>query len=145
MLRRLAAPVSALALAGFLAGAVPAGANHNVTKTFTTQLTGAQEVPGPGDPDGSGVARVTVDTATGRICYVVRVADIAPATAAHIHEAPPGASGPVVQGLIAPTRGRSAACVTNYDLAADIAADPGDYYVNVHNPAYPGGAVRGQL
>ncbi|MBA3267249.1 MAG: CHRD domain-containing protein [Acidimicrobiia bacterium] len=72
-------------------------------------------------------------------------ARIAPATAAHIHEAPPGAPGPVVQGLIAPTRGRSAGCLTNYALAADIAADPGDYYVNVHNTPFPGGAVRGQL
>jgi len=141
----MAAPVAALALAGFVAGAAPAGASHIVTKTFTTDLNGFEEAPGPGDPDGSGVARVTVDTATGRICYVIRVANIAPATAAHIHEAPPGQAGPVRQGLIAPTRGRSAGCVTNYQLAGEIAADPGDYYVNVHNPMYPGGAVRGQL
>jgi len=145
MLRRLVAPVSALGLAAFLAGAAPASASHDVTRTFTTQLTGGQEAPGPGDPDGTGVARVTVDTSTGRICYVIRVSNIAPATAAHIHEAPPGEPGPVVQGLIAPTRGRSAGCLTNYALAADIAADPGDYYVNVHNTPFPGGAVRGQL
>ncbi len=29
--------------------------------------------------------------------------------------------------------------------AADIATHPEDYYVNVHNAEFPGGAVRGQL
>ena len=142
MLRRMIAPVSALALAGFLAGAAPAGA---VTRTFTTTMTGAQEVPIPGDPDGTGIARVTVDTATGRICYVLTVQNIATPTAAHIHVAPPGEPGPVVQPLAAPVRGRSAGCVTNQQVASAIAANPHRYYVNVHNVPFPGGAVRGQL
>ena len=142
MLRRMIAPVSALALAGFLAGAAPAGA---VTRTFTTTMTGEQEVPVPGDPDGTGIARVTVDTATGRICYVLRVENIAPATAAHIHFAPPGEPGPVVQPLAAPVRGRSAGCVTNQQVASGIAGRPHLYYVNVHNTPYPAGALRGQL
>jgi hypothetical protein len=27
----------------------------------------------------------------------------------------------------------------------DIRAHPGQYYVNIHNTQYPGGAARGQL
>ena len=30
-------------------------------------------------------------------------------------------------------------------LAQEILSSPEDYYVNVHNAEYPGGALRGQL
>jgi hypothetical protein len=30
-------------------------------------------------------------------------------------------------------------------LVADIAANPSEYYVNVHNKPYPAGEIRGQL
>ena len=141
MLRRAIAPVTALALAGLFAGASPAGA---AVSTFTVTMTGAQEAPNPGDPDASGIARITVDTDTNRICYVLRVEGMAPATAAHIHRAPRGEPGPVVVPLAAPTDGRSAGCVIDADADA-IAANPAAYYVNVHNNPFPGGAVRAQL
>ena len=114
-------------------------------RPFTATLTGAAEVPGPGDSDGSGQARVTVNPGTGDICYVISVRNIAPATAAHIHEAPEGRSGDVVLGLKAPTSGTSSGCENDKDLAVEILRNPEDYYVNIHNPAFPGGAVRGQL
>ncbi len=144
MLRRLIAPVSALALGGLaVVGATPAGAT---TKTFTAHLTGAQEVPGPGSPTGTGTARVTVDTTTGRICYVLLVSHLGSnPIAAHIHDAPAGVAGPVVVALKAPVGGRSATCTTNLVEARAILDDPSSYYVNVHTAQMPGGAVRGQL
>ncbi len=109
-------------------------------------LTGAAEVPGPGDPDGTGTARLTLNPGQGEICYEITVANIAPATAAHIHEAPAGTAGPVVVVLSAPTSGTSKACLAvDPALVREIMKDPSDYYVNVHNAPFPGGAVRGQL
>ncbi|MEO7711859.1 MAG: CHRD domain-containing protein [Gemmatimonadaceae bacterium] len=115
-------------------------------RLLTATLTGASEVPGPGDPDGTGTARVTVNAGQGLVCYELRVANIAPATAAHIHEAPAGTAGPVRVTLKAPSTGMSSGCVTvSREFAKELAADPSDYYVNVHNAQFPAGAVRGQL
>ena len=123
-----------------------AARGNNGTVRLTTTLTGDEEVPGPGDPDGRGVARITLLLDEGLICYDLLVIKIDPATAAHIHEAPSGDAGRVVQGLMAPTDGTAEGCVAaDPALIADIAANPSDYYVNVHNAEYPGGAVRGQL
>ena len=109
-------------------------------------LTGAAEVPGPGDPDGSGTAHVRINPGQRSICYTLRVSRIAPASAAHIHEAPVGQAGPVLVTLSPPTSGTSSGCVqVTRDLARDILRSPADYYVNVHNAEYPAGAVRGQL
>ena len=70
----------------------------------------------------------------------------APATAAHIHIAPPGSAGPIVVPLNPPTSGQSQGCATvSYQLAVNLVQNPDDYYVNVHNADFPGGALRGQL
>lgn len=116
-------------------------------RKLQTALTGAAEVPGPGDADGTGTAEITVNSGQNRVCYKLSVSNIAPATAAHIHEAPPTAAGPVVVTLGAPNAaGVSSGCVTvTRALALEILKRPADYYVNVHNAAFPAGAVRGQL
>lgn len=115
-------------------------------RRLTATLTGGAEVPGPGDPDGSGTAIVTINAGKGLLCYELTVANIAPAAAAHVHEAPAGVAGPIVRGLTPPTSGASSGCAPiTRELAMEILADPADYYVNVHNAVYPAGAVRGQL
>ena len=112
-----------------------------------TDLVGAQEVP-PADPDGSGTASLTLNPGQQSICYELTVQGILlPATAAHIHKAPEGVNGPVVVPLSAPNvDGLASGCVdVDRDLVKDILKNPDDYYVNVHNTTFPGGAVRGQL
>ena len=108
------------------------------------KLSGMNEVP-KADPDGRGEATVTVWGSD--VCWRIKVQKIAPAAAAHIHAAVAGVNGPVVVPLTTPNAdGWSAGCATvAAPLAANIAAHPEQYYVNVHNAAYPGGAVRGQL
>lgn len=119
---------------------------HTGGRPLSTDLSGEEEVPGPGDPDGSGTARITVNPGIGQLCYSLRVSNIETATGAHIHEAPEGVAGPVVQGLIPPATGTSSACISiSREFAMELIRNPSDYYVNVHNAAYPGGAVRGQL
>jgi CHRD domain len=115
-------------------------------RPFATTLSGAAEVPGPGDPDGSGTATLTVNPGRGEICYTLTVAGIAPSTAAHIHVGPAGVAGPVVVPLGPPTDGTISACAdVDRALALDIVQNPENYYVNVHNAEFPAGAVRGQL
>ena len=114
----------------------------------TAQLTGAAEAPGPGDPDGSGTATIRLQLEQGEVCFDLTVSNIGPATAAHIHEGAEGVAGPVVVPLDpAPTGGSSSGCISDVDAALiqNIAQNPGQYYVNVHNEEFPDGAIRGQL
>lgn len=118
----------------------------NVGRPFTITLTGAVEVPRPGDPDGIGTAELYLNPGQGTITYTLKVSGIEPARAAHIHEAPAGNAGPIVVGLSAPTNGTSSGTITvSRELILEIIRNPENYYVNVHNAIYPGGALRGQL
>lgn len=116
-------------------------------RQLTATLTGAAEVPGPGDADGSGSVIIRLDPGAGEVCFQLAVQDIAPATAAHIHDGAADVAGPVVVTLVPPTDGTSRGCVSGVDseLIKDIRKNASDYYVNVHNADFPGGAVRGQL
>jgi hypothetical protein len=137
---------SCAASAALIATAAIAGPATGGAK-LTTVLTGAAEVPGPGDPDGRGEATIIVNPGKSQICWEINVRDIDVATAAHIHSAPAGIAGPVVLGLSAPvTNNNSTGCETvDRGLADAIRKAPQGYYVNVHNATYPAGAIRGQL
>lgn len=111
-------------------------------QSYSAQLTGAAEVPGPGDPDGSGFAVITITGTTLR--YVVWTQNINPATGAHIHLGGPTVAGNVVVGFDVNMLFNGTATITQ-ELANAINANPSGYYVNVHNAEFPNGAVRGQL
>ncbi len=115
-------------------------------RKLQANLTGAAEVPGPGDADGRGTATVTVNSGQKKVCYDLHVRNINTATMAHIHLGAIGVAGAVVVTLQAPASGHSSGCVhVSRDLALQILKSPTHYYVNVHNAAFPGGAIRGQL
>ena len=115
-------------------------------RPFTTTLTGAAEVPGPGDPDGTGTASITLNHGQGEVCFELMVDKIAPANLAHIHVGAVDKAGPPVVTLTPPTNGTSKGCVPlEKDKIKDIMQNPANYYVNVHNAEFPDGAVRGQL
>ncbi len=108
-------------------------------------LLGENEVGGTGDPDGSGDARISWDQ-SGKVCFDIRVRDIATPTAAHIHSGGHGINGPVVVDFDIAANGLKG-CVNGASQALlnDIRTNPTRYYVNVHNADHPGGAIRAQL
>lgn len=112
---------------------------------FDLQLTGAAEVPGPGDDEGTGNADVILDE--GEVCVEVEVTLAAEPAAMHIHEGIETEAGPVVIDFGQTTRddGWSVCVEADQALLDEIAADPSGYYLNVHNADFPDGAVRAQL
>ncbi len=130
------------------AAAVLPGASHG-GRPLTASMSGDQEVPFPGDPDGSGAATVTLNQGQGEVCWDIEVSDISlPSFGAHIHVGAAGVAGPIVVFLSPPDAGgTSAGCTTGVDpdLIKAIRQNPAGYYVNVHNFDFPPGAVRGQL
>ena len=113
---------------------------------LSAELSGPEEVPIVGDPDGSGMAEVVLNQGKGVVCFRITVTDIDTPLAAHIHEAIAGVAGAVVVNLDIPSQGLEG-CVDGIDsaLIKNIRQNPSDYYINVHNVGFPGGAIRGQL
>jgi len=135
--------VDAPALAQF--GGPPPPPNTGVP--LYAAMTGWAERPSTGDANGAGAFTVVVDPPKGTACYLFPgVTGIEPATAAHIHRGGPNEAGPPVITLEAPGDGSSGGCAPiAADLAQAMLANPGGYYVNVHNATFPQGAIRGQL
>lgn len=167
------AAVGSVVVATALAG--PAAATTQQTTTdhpapapsvFSAHLSGANEVSpangalGAGDPDGSGDAAMRFRG--GSVDFALSWSKIDAPTRGHVHIGAAGVNGgvdvpffekpdPAVPGGFVHQIPGSAAGVTGTvdgldpALLASIAADPAGFYVNVHNDAFPAGAVRGQL
>lgn len=121
-------------------------------------LDGQQEVPGPGDPDGTGTFKYLIRHHT--LCYKLSVNNIDTPNAAHIHFGPRGQAGPIAVTLkTPPANGSTSGCIraqrtqtpanaaevlTRWELDG-IKVNPFFFYTNVHNAEFPNGAIRGQL
>lgn len=149
-MRRLAV-IAALLGITYVAAAPSAFAADAI---LTATMTGAAERPGPGDPDASGRATIFIDDDSNRLCLFMSWRNVdGTLSGLHIHEAPPTTFGPIVVGFATPSSASSGftwQCVTfeadDEATLDDIAANPQDYYINLHStPLYPGGAIRGQL
>lgn len=147
-LRPLPLAVAALAL---LTGAA---CNESDATVFTSQLSGANEVP-PRSTAASGAAGITIDGQT--INFSIEVSNISNVTAAHIHTGSASVTGPVRVTLFAgPTTSvtgtgilasgsvpSSAVTGITFDqLVSEMRA--GNAYVNVHTTQFPAGEIRGQ-
>jgi hypothetical protein len=143
--------IAVIALVSSLAALSLQGAVLADGTKLSTDLTGAEEAPGPGDPDATGTADLTLNQGTRTVCYDLSWANIdGTVTAAHIHVGPAGVAGPVVVPLFVGQSfagtGSDSGCVTaDRALIKDIRKNPTAYYVNVHSTVFPAGAIRGQL
>lgn len=149
MRKRASFTATVIAMAGVLifggtaqAGRPGTGAIRDAT------LTGAQVVPAPGDANGTGESRFIFYPNKSKICYTIQVSGIGRATSAHLHKAPAGRAGPVKLKLNPPQDGTSEhECIRDLGerFIKKIGGNPSGYYVDVHNDAFPEGALRGQL
>ncbi|MCZ6870708.1 MAG: CHRD domain-containing protein, partial [Gammaproteobacteria bacterium] len=114
-------------------------------------MTGSQEVPAL-QVASSGVAAMTVDTATRVAQMHVNVIDTAsPVIAAHMHQAFAGDNGGVEVGLQEDMM--TMAGDPAHWFATDVQLTDAQYqrlrrgesYFNAHTPNHPGGEVRGQI
>jgi len=146
-----------VALIASVAVAAPAVAAAPVAeggRKFDTVLNGASECNSSGtcnlgDPDGTGTAHVTINVGQQRVCWTMTANNIDAPTRSHIHRGPAtGAGGIVVSFFETAATADLESCTTaelDRALLADIIQNPQDYYVNIHNAAFPAGAIRGQL
>ncbi|MQA97597.1 MAG: CHRD domain-containing protein [Streptosporangiales bacterium] len=136
---RILATLGAAALLLTFLGATPASAAPAIP------LNGEQEAAA-GDDDGHGFFTYDLDGTT--FCSTLQWSGIETATAAHVHKAPRNVAGPIVIPLsVGDGSGARVSECSQIDpaLAADLAANPKAYYINVHNAPFPAGAIRGQL
>jgi CHRD domain len=145
--------IGALTVLGLVFGLTAlAGAQGAGNRALFAVLTGAKEVDangdrGAGDRNGRGSFSATLD---GReLCWGIQVKNIDDPVDAHIHRGGPNVAGPVVVPLERPDGGdpgTSMGCERlTASLARQIRSTPRRFYVNVHTPDLPNGAVRGQL
>lgn len=108
-------------------------------------LTGAQEAPNPVTTNASGTFNGTFNKNTKVLTYTLTYSGITP-TAMHFHKGAAGTAPP--SNVVLPiTNGPSPISGTTPALTAEQETDllAGNWYVNIHSQANPGGEIRGQL
>jgi hypothetical protein len=173
LMKRAAAVMLMLALA--LTGCssdqeTPTGPSISGPLVFTAQLQAANEVPPVANAEAGarGAVTITFDvprdvlgniSGGGTATFAVQLNSFplgTPAILAHIHTGAAGVAGPVfIDTRLTPAAplllgdGTVNVALTNPGLlqnqAMAVAANPSNYYFNVHTPLNPAGAVRGQL
>ncbi|TDD94842.1 CHRD domain-containing protein [Actinomadura rubrisoli] len=142
--------IAAVAAAGLALAAVPAEADAAGEGTFlATSLNGARVASGAGDGDGSAVAFLGVKG--DQVSFAIRFSGIAIPTRGELHQGAKGTDGQVripffTTPLLTGSDSVSGTVrVTDPKLLDGLRTNPGDFYIDLHNKPFPGGAVRGQV
>jgi hypothetical protein len=114
---------------------------------WSATINQAQEVP-PSGSLGTGSASGSVDDVSGDLAWNISFAGLTgPVTAMHFHgPAAPGVNAGVqvnignISGLSSPSAGSTTITLLQ---VTDLLA--GNWYINLHTSAFPGGEIRGQV
>ena len=108
---------------------------------YSAALSGASEVP-PVTTSATGGAQFILDPTGTNLRYEAVFTGLT-ATAAHIHTGAVGVNGGVLYPLTLTSIGaQGTQAITTADLAN---LEAGNFYVNAHTAANPGGEIRGQI
>jgi hypothetical protein len=142
---------------------VSAASTPAATMLFNISANGAKEVtsggvPNQGDPDGTAIGTLTLDNGTGSgttgsatFSITLTNIDLTTLSGHHIHTGAATTTGSVLIDFGDPDNIRSGSVlsgtISNLSAAnlSTIFANPTNFYYNIHNGAFPGGAVRDQL
>lgn len=119
-------------------------AGNELSDAFAATLNGAQQVP-QRVTSANASGTVTVNPVSRQMTAVLTTTGIA-GTDAHIHQAPPGTTGPIIFPLNEMPRGSGIWTATATLTEAQYSAfKAGDFYFDVHSLAALGGEIRGQI
>ena len=136
---RVCAVVAALVLAPHAALARPPR-----QLTFFAVMNGGQVVP-PSPSNAMGVAFLTFDEATKRVCYSISYSQLqGTETEAHLHGAPPGQTNAVLYDLT-PLGTPKVSCLGPIKPVEEKLLKQGRMYINIHTDLFVAGEIRGQV
>jgi hypothetical protein len=123
-------------------------AEHRAETPFIARMLGANEVPGPGDPDGAGAASITIDIVSpvvSELCWDFTFGGIATPTGVHLYRGERGTQGVLVMRFseLLPQTGGCA--LVDPEFAEEFRTIPKNFYMSIFNPEFPNGAIRGQF
>ena len=135
-------------LLSLVVGIAFAAGTASAQTTFQAFLSGLGEVP-PNASPATGFGTVVLNAVQTQITVNENWSGLsAPASASHIHNAPPGVNGAVIftfAGVPAATAGAIPQQVFAITAAQVAQLFAGNMYLNIHTSVFPGGEIRGQL
>jgi hypothetical protein len=108
-------------------------------------MTGPEVLPGPGDTDGTGTFKVSIDNAANQLCYELAWQNIDEPNASHVHVGTADQAGQIMVDLDLPANGPKGCIPVDSTSVGHMTGGPKSHYVDLHNGSYPEGAIRGQL
>jgi len=124
--------------------AQPAGAKAVRQLTFFAVLNGGQVVP-PSPSNAMGVAFLTLDESTKRVCYSITYSQLTGTeTEAHLHAAQAGETNAVLYDLT-PLGTPKVSCIGPIKRNEEKLLKQGRMYINIHTDLFVAGEIRGQV